>query len=703
MNRPIRGAVHCAGTPLGGVVVSDGRHAAATDVEGRFSLPGDGPFVFVVRPTGFSATPWYLPADGAEPTFTLEPVVQPVPFSFAQVTDLHLSLGDAAFGEGQGDATIWIDPDGTLHERIVTTPSVLDALLGDLAGDPAGLAFAVATGDLSNQGSDAELAAYATCAARSRVPVHSIPGNHDHHGRPIDGYHDALGPRWYSFDHGGVHFVALDWFTHRLGIDAEHQETWLAADLALVDSGTPIVLLTHDLMDAAFYDRLPRRPIATFSGHWHTNRVVEAGGTVHYNTGTATFGGLDYSPAQYRVATWDGAALDVVTRLRPVGAPRATRHPTGAGCWSAALDGAVHLGGPVVAEGLVVLASGHDARPDGRVVALDAETGERRWEVALAAAVKSSPLVVDGAVVAVSVAGEVVCVDLASGAERWRTLLADPTRLWCYLRPASDGRRVFVGDVARFAALDLADGAVAWERTDLGQRENMTSLAHPLVVDGTLLVGFVAQVPDLWGLDPATGDSLWPSVEQARSVYSLDAAGVVLHLPRTIVGGMTADPVGRDVYAVRLGSRLDRIAARSGEVVWSAPFHGWFNPAAPVVAGDLVLGVVGAGGVRAHDRATGGLAWEIDLGGRAPLSFGAYRAGGNAALASLTVCGDVALLPLADGRLVAIDAGRGVVVGEHDVGAPMIAPAAVTGDRVVVAPIDGVVHCLPLGLLSQAG
>lgn len=703
MNRPIRGAVHCAGTPLGGVVVSDGRHAAATDVEGRFSLPGDGPFVFVVRPTGFSATPWYLPADGAEPTFTLEPVVQPVPFSFAQVTDLHLSLGDAAFGEGQGDATIWIDPDGTLHERIVTTPRVLDALLGDLAGDPAGLAFAVATGDLSNQGSDAELAAYATCAARSRVPVHSIPGNHDHHGRPIDGYHDALGPRWYSFDHGGVHFVALDWFTHRLGIDAEHQETWLAADLALVDSGTPIVLLTHDLMDAAFYDRLPRRPIATFSGHWHTNRVVEAGGTVHYNTGTATFGGLDYSPAQYRVATWDGAALDVVTRLRPVGAPRATRHPTGAGCWSAALDGAVHLGGPVVAEGLVVLASGHDARPDGRVVALDAETGERRWEVALAAAVKSSPLVVDGAVVAVSVAGEVVCVDLASGAERWRTLLADPTRLWCYLRPASDGRRVFVGDVARFAALDLADGAVAWARTDLGQRENMTSLAHPLVVDGTLLVGFVAQVPDLWGLDPATGDSLWPAVEQARSVYSLDAAGVVLHLPRTIVGGMTADPVGRDVYAVRLGSRLDRIAARSGEVVWSAPFHGWFNPAAPVVAGDLVLGVVGAGGVRAHDRATGGLAWEIDLGGRAPLSFGAYRAGGNAALASLTVCGDVALLPLADGRLVAIDAGRGVVVGEHDVGAPMIAPAAVTGDRVVVAPIDGVVHCLPLGLLSQAG
>lgn len=695
MTQPITGAVQCAGAPRAGVVVSDGRHAVVTDSEGRFTLPGDGPFLFVVRPTGFRATPWYLPAGGAEPTFTLEPAAQPVPFSFAQITDLHLSLGDPGFGDGQGDATIWLDADGALRERIVTIPRVLDDLLGEVAGDPAGIAFAVATGDLSNQGTDAELAAYAACAARSRVPVHPIPGNHDHHGRPIDGYHEALGPRWYSFDHGGVHFVALDWFTHRLAIDAEHQEAWLAADLALVAAGTPIVLLTHDLMDAAFYDRMPRRPIATFSGHWHTNRVVEASGTVHYNTATATFGGIDYSPAQYRVATWDGATLDVTTRVRRSGGVDAARRPAGGTCWSTALGATVHLGGPAVADGLVVVAAGHDTRPDGRVVALDADTGERQWEVLLSAAVKSSPLVVGDAVVAVSVAGEVVCVDLASGAERWRTVLADPTRLWCYLRPASDGQRVFVGDVARFAALDLADGAVAWARADLGQRENMTSQAHPLVVDGTLLVGFVAQVPSLWGLDPVTGDERWPAVEQARSVYSLDATGVVLHLPQTIVGGMTADPGGRDVYVVRLGSRLDRIAARGGEVVWSAPFHGWFNPAAPVVVRDRVLGVVGEGRVRAYDRATGELGWEINLGGNAPLSFGAYRAGGNAALAPPTVCGDVVVLPLGDGRVVAIDVDRGVVVGEHDVGVPMIAPAAIAGDRVVVTPVDGVVRCLP--------
>ncbi len=543
-------------------------------------------------------------------------------FSFVQVTDLHLSLGDSAYGEGQGDATYWIDGEG-LHDRIVTTPEVLSALFDEIAALSPD--FVVATGDLTNTGSDAELAAYAEIVAKAPVRVVSIPGNHDHDNQltPNPAYEARVGSRWFSFDHDGVHFAAIDWFTWRTRHDHREQEEWLAADLSALPAGTPVVLLTHDQMSSSFYDRLPVRPIASFSGHWHTTRVVESAGTVHYNTGTATFGGLDYSPAQYRVATWDGQHLDVRTVARPAGVGLGPAHP---------------LAEPEpVGEGSLVVSRDEDG-PGG---SLERRTGDATdWVVPFGSAVKAPPLVVGDVVVAVSVEGEVACVDVATGAEHWRTRLHDdPLRLWVHLRPATDGTRVFVGDVDCFCALDLATGQVVWRRSDLGQRENLTSFSHPALVDHRLLVAFAAQDPALWALDPATGATLWPYVEQARCVYACPPEELPVLLPRVVMAGLTPDPDGEDVYVVRLGARLDRIRAATGEVVWSAPTRGWFNPVPPVVWDDVVLVVESYGALHCIGR-DGTPRWVADLDAPAPQAMGPYRADGPVLLSPPVLDGD---------------------------------------------------------------
>jgi outer membrane protein assembly factor BamB len=250
--------------------------------------------------------------------------------------------------------------------------------------------------------------------------------------------------------------------------------------------------------------------------------------------------------------------------------------------------------------------------------------------------------------------------------------------------------------VARFACLDAANGDVVWSRADLGQRENLTTVAAPAVVDGVLLVAFAGQVPALWGLDPDTGATRWPSAAEGASMYRRPSAELAQHLPQVVMGGITPDPDGTDAYVVRLGSRVERIRATDGSVVWSAPCTGWFNPAAPIAHGDAVVAVSSMGDVRCLDRATGEERWRADLAHEAPVAMGSYRAGGPAALASATADGDRLIVPLGDGRMAALDAGSGRVLGWANVGVPVAAPAAVAAGLCIVAGVDGVVQAVSL-------
>lgn len=96
-----------------------------------------------------------------------------------------------------------------------------------------------------------------------RKPVRHVLGNHDCLGvfaksgidpsAPDYGkqfYIDRFGPRYYAFDHKGVHFVVLDSMgitperNYEGRVDAE-QLAWLRSDLAAQPRGTRIIVVTH--------------------------------------------------------------------------------------------------------------------------------------------------------------------------------------------------------------------------------------------------------------------------------------------------------------------------------------------------------------------------------------------------------------------------------------------------------------------------
>lgn len=732
--------VDTSGAPLAGVAVSDGETVALTDGRGVAELPdSDRPFVWVSRPDGFDSDRWFVRlADlgaGDDPTvrFELTPVDQPLPVTFAHVTDLHVSALPEPASMPQADSLVGRDESGNLALKPLTTAAQLDDVLVELAGSDGRHGrprFFVATGDLTDHGSDADYTMLAEALAVSPLPVHALPGNHDHHGleeqpQPdatasvdrgisadtLAGYEAHLGPRWWSLTHAGLRLVALDWFSHLLGIDDEVQERWLAADLAAAPAGAPVLFLTHDQMSAAFYDRIAAaaphiRIVGSLSGHWHTSRVVRHDGQLHANTGNATFGAFDWTPAQGRLVGWDGERLDLRSvvigggerlggaTFRAAGtaatsaAGAAAGNPAGsvAGAaaeplpssrWTVGLPGAVHLARPLRLDDAVVVAWSDDDASVGGLSCHDLATGEERWRSELDAPVRGGATLLPGVdtIVAASVGGGVVGVDPTTGERRWHHQLGDRLRTWLLASPVSVGDAVAVGHVADLALLDGRDGTVVWHRDDLGGSMPMATPLQGVVQDGVLVVGFSFNDLHTVGLDPVDGRQLW-TVDTPRSTAPLS--------------DIVADPDGADVYLTRIGGRVERRAAATGERRWRASLGAAFAPGRPLVDGNGVVVTSALGVVHLVDRSDGTLVWRTQLPGGRLVPMGPYRREGLAVPAGPVRAGDGTIVQTAgDGGVHRLDPTDGTVLASVDLGVPVTVPAVPVDDDVVVATAHG--------------
>jgi hypothetical protein len=97
------------------------------------------------------------------------------------------------------------------------------------------------------------------------------------------------------------------------------QTAFFAADLTHVDPSMIVIGLGHGSPRDEVADQLAALGVDyLFTGHWHANRKVERTGLVEWGTQTLVMGGIDSSPAGYRVVTFDGDTPTVVHRERLV-------------------------------------------------------------------------------------------------------------------------------------------------------------------------------------------------------------------------------------------------------------------------------------------------------------------------------------------------------------------------------------------------
>ncbi|MFZ6862345.1 metallophosphoesterase [Undibacterium sp. Ji67W] len=128
--------------------------------------------------------------------------------------------------------------------------------------------FIIFTGDLTHTTDDPKerrqrMATFKEIVAELNVKdVRFIPGEHDASLDAGVAFKEFFGPTYYSFDHKGVHFIAIDNVSDvgaRIG-DAQLQ--WLQQDLAAQSQDAKIIVFTH----RPLFDLVPKWDWATRDG-----------------------------------------------------------------------------------------------------------------------------------------------------------------------------------------------------------------------------------------------------------------------------------------------------------------------------------------------------------------------------------------------------------------------------------------------------
>jgi 3',5'-cyclic AMP phosphodiesterase CpdA len=128
--------------------------------------------------------------------------------------------------------------------------------------------FVMFTGDLTHAAdNDTErhrrMAEFKTIVAELKVKdVRFIPGENDAGLDAGEMYKNMFGAGHYSFDHKGVHFIALDNVSDPNGLIGENQLQWMHADLARFDKAQPVVVFAH----RPLFDLYPQWDWATKDG-----------------------------------------------------------------------------------------------------------------------------------------------------------------------------------------------------------------------------------------------------------------------------------------------------------------------------------------------------------------------------------------------------------------------------------------------------
>jgi 3',5'-cyclic AMP phosphodiesterase CpdA len=156
------------------------------------------------------------------------------PFTFLQVSDSHIGFAK--------------DPNPDARATFREAVAKIQAM-------PVKPDFILHTGDISQLSRDQEFDDADQILKTAGLPVFHVPGEHDMldegNGKAyLERYgKGSLGDGWYSFDHDGVHFIALinvkQLKAGGMGHFGDDQLAWLKQDLAGKRASTPIVVFTH--------------------------------------------------------------------------------------------------------------------------------------------------------------------------------------------------------------------------------------------------------------------------------------------------------------------------------------------------------------------------------------------------------------------------------------------------------------------------
>lgn len=226
---------------IANVVVSDQNSTAITNENGDFVLnsTSEFPYLFISQPNGYSGN--YYRSKSAEMTFPLQKTNNQQTFRFIHASDTHVD-------------SLNLPRMQRFREMIDSLDVAFVVISGDLIRDALRVNESIASNYYQM---------YISEIKKFNVPIYSGVGNHELFGierdkskvstdHPLYGkkmFRKYLGPNYYSFNYGGMHFISLDVVGYQDqyyfgGVDSL-QLDWLKNDLKYLPMETPIVTFNH--------------------------------------------------------------------------------------------------------------------------------------------------------------------------------------------------------------------------------------------------------------------------------------------------------------------------------------------------------------------------------------------------------------------------------------------------------------------------
>jgi outer membrane protein assembly factor BamB/calcineurin-like phosphoesterase family protein len=190
-------------------------------------------------------------------------LAQTKPFRFAFISDTHIG-----------------SPNGGAEADLRNTVNDINSLKD--------IAFVVLTGDITELGTDRELALAKKILDSLNIAYYIIPGNHDTGWSESGGlsFNSVFGDDKFHFVHNGMHFIGCasgPYVRMSDGHVPRHHINWLQKELRKIPSGEPVVFLNHYPLDNGldnWYEVInmlkQHNTVLALCGHGHNNRNVNA-------------------------------------------------------------------------------------------------------------------------------------------------------------------------------------------------------------------------------------------------------------------------------------------------------------------------------------------------------------------------------------------------------------------------------------------
>ncbi len=472
------------------------------------------------------------------------------PFRFAFLSDTHIG-----------------SPDGVAEEDLKRSIADINAMKD--------IAFVVITGDITELGTDEELARARKILDEFTIPWYIIPGNHDAGWSESGGvsFSKVFGNDKFRFEYNGITFIGCasgPYVRMSDGHIPRNAVNWLQQELTRLGPDKPLIFLNHYPIDNSldnWYEAIDllkkNNTLAILCGHGHSNHSLNFEGIPAvmgrsnlrakapvggYNLVTVTKDSLLFSqrrPGDITLPQWASIRLEKHLYTTNTHYPRPSykindSFPSVKARWTYHSDANV-ISTPAVAGKWVIFGNSI-----GRVDAIGLEDGKKQWSFRTGGSVYSSPAVSGNKIVLGSGDGSIYCLSADKGKLIWQYKTSAAV-LGC---PLIEGDRVYIGGSDHhFRALELATGKPVWEFDGLSG----PVVSTPVLYKGKIIFG--AWDTYLYCLDAKTGSLDW-KWNNGSPIRNFSPASCI--------------PVIKDdvVYVVAPDRYLSAIDFISGKTLW---------------------------------------------------------------------------------------------------------------------------------------